>query len=693
MLSVDMGVASLPMWNLMTDMVEVADDGEKTSSSIETRMYLTGRDLSARAQMPPHIIKAFDALTGKDGQEWNVKCSCQCMIDEPNREDVCRTHLRSSIDIVNAARVARGVYALKLYEGEEVNRFDDDASSSSWFSSSSRLNGSRERAPPSVADGSATNQPLIERLPMNEVVTLVDPSSGETYQFVRCGHSGVPSPSSNGGLWSETIESRQYQGAGSLHLQCRWCFHNTGILAEGAPSNAPPPYLGDSDVNVGHIGTLGDAARQLIMAIGSVLYCNRCRPHYALLSRAYVQSHVRTAMNRPTLSGSPAAVTYDTHEGSAVLALAPGTLPTHAALPPYTARFVYPTTAPNSTELSSFNSALINTQPTPLAIAPGKHTYMNDAFYSKWQQVIVPTEGIYARTIIDTRLANSAGLTTFIYRVRNIVTRSQAKRKDALFEKHPPHYPELMRQCVGKRGSVPHTWSVLIMLAFSQSVHRESELGADDYMSPSDEEGLARYIKHMRAEAAQWMAANNGALPANPTNADAFDHLLHTFILDEEDACGPNAWLAYEKMGAKRRGLKSLLEAITVLASASPQYRSIVSFIWPVPTFDEKSASGSLLQWLIRQEFEWARTFGNPEELLWRLRTNPLGIEFPGHKFVNAREAITLHDDYLKLAKKEAPTPRNKTPPPLPPYWMKAYTHATLTHFSGFIIKGNGGDE
>jgi hypothetical protein len=226
------------------------------------------------------------------------------------------------------------------------------------------------------------------------------------------------------------------------------------------------------------------------------------------------------------------------------------------------------------------------------------------------------------------------------------------------------------------KSSVPHAFAVLISLAVGINV--PEELYPDDYLPQNEEDASRSYTASARDFARQTMADQKGKV-----SDEASDYLRRfeaTLILMEEENCPVDSSAASETMGSKRRALRAFAESITRIGAVSPDYESIVSFVWPIPK------GCSELRHFIEGEFEWHREFSNVEILFHRLlRSNhddALGVG--AIALIDAMNLAQSYDEII--AANGGPKLASGRPVPMPHDWMDQYYFLTSRYYSALLI-------
>lgn len=653
MFSLDIRANALAVWNLIEDMMVISDDVEIFSHDVENaiaEVLSKPGFMQAMQETMPDLYEKMAALlqnpTTKKWQ-WNVQCSCQLMFEHraSTKRAGCRTCMRSSIDVVNEAFIKRGLNPLRL------------------VSSSS-----------SKSKSSSTATLLSHSLPSNEVVLLEGGGcSGEpdkVYELVEC-----RPPSQDGTEKHETVAMRRLQGVGEDHINCRHCYFCNASLPQAVGEDAwdVAPFLGKSTVNVSHNRTTPFFAQQLVLSLGSIFFCGKCRPHWAILSRGFVLGFIKRSLLVPT---NPMDVTMEctfdtpmlTPDGQYQLYSTRSNRPivrkpTDAVLPENAAMF----------GRRGDRNSDISTVPMS-----DPFVYLNNVESSK-----APEFRMEKMEVIDSRLYTGPIMAKFVHDVRCLIglDNFEAKKhnnKDS-GRKYAPHMRMitcLQRRQLTMKSSVPHAFAVLISLAVGINV--PEELYPDDYLPQNEEDASRSYTASARDFARQTMADQKGKV-----SDEASDYLRRfeaTLILMEEENCPVDSSAASETMGSKRRAIRAFAESVTRIGAVSPDYESIVSFVWPIP-----KGCGELRHF-IEGEFEWHREFSNVEILFHRLlRSNhddALGVG--AIALIDAMNLAQSYDEII--AANGGPRLSSGRPIPMPNDWMDQYYFLTSRYYSALLI-------
>lgn len=330
MVSVDMSVHGQPIWDYLTAMFAIARNAETFSMRLE-------RTHAAFASLTPEQLAGTSFADVEIDRSPRCSCCCHNNGGPPSYASrYCRTHVFSSLDLINEAREEEGMGRLewrkaegrefKGREGEEEEEerrrgggtkknggaaatassssstADDDDNNGDDYDINSRFGADAAGATKEgVDDGGDDDDTMDKRGDSSDGFYLVDTLTGERFYLVVC-HAAITDGLGVDGSDIPTYETAQMRtaiGNNTAHANCKYCFENTGRV--------PEAEMGASGVNVAHCGTLTQFANELLRAFCPLTPCSSCRPHFSIAARGFLAGSVHAALlspQRPYLGSS-----------------------------------------------------------------------------------------------------------------------------------------------------------------------------------------------------------------------------------------------------------------------------------------------------------------------------------------------------------------------------------------------------
>jgi hypothetical protein len=553
---IDMRILGLPLWQWMTDMVAIADDAEGVSMLVENGAHadLFQSEVPPTPSTPSNQESSSadgDGVGGSVAPDMMLKdrttklggnCTCELHTMPFIAQRTCRTHLHSSLNLVNIVRMSRGMrpivhvkdYEANLLPMEHVNRVRTANGlpprlSVEEYEASIKMAQTEASSKHEVSEEALPKNDELSRATIREGVKVGRKQSSNVerfvgfdpkvdgYNMVRCTHASIPDVGDFVQIMEteikpkpETVEMRRARADRELHLECTHCFENTGLL--------PECLMGESGVNVYHTGTLYQFACQFLHAMCSLLVCNMCRPHYATLTRGFLFGDVLPSMKTPssvdptmrpvTFAEPPREIRDDTRLIDA----------THPFMKTSFVRVPID---------SSAITPIINDNPRKYAIPMNGHMadidgakdIPEDLLITDDEDLLELPKDTHAGYNIDSRLANMSNLQKYIWRLRCIVGWKQEHEK---YEYLPEWVVDEKRQMFGYHSSPESMWSNIIMMAyqlpnfgeasawnstspFSQHAFPNGNLSsADEYIMTSTRDAIVNQCVHLSESIEEW---------------------------------------------------------------------------------------------------------------------------------------------------------------------------------------------